>query len=299
MKSIVIGMGIGKLYKDVLTSLGATVYTVDIDPAKAQFTSINQAIQDLKDSEYFETAHICVPNYLHESIASQIAPYSRIVFVEKPGCIDSNAWTNLCFRNSAARFMMVKNNMWRTNIGDIVSAIKSSDRVNLFWTNKNRVPSPGSWFTNKKLSFGGVSRDLIPHLLSFIAAAYPNALDTAEIVGNGKHRLWNLENLVNDSTDYGAVNANGVYNVDDQAFLNLILDNKRFYILADWKNALEDKRKIECISKDELKEFELGLCPEDAYSRMIQDAINHADDDDFWNQQYNIDTWIHDMINEI
>ena len=62
--------------------------------------------------------------------------------------------------------MMTKNNQYRENITEMAEAAdpkKGVTRIN--WINDNRVPS-GSWFTNKELAFGGVSRDLMPNLLS-------------------------------------------------------------------------------------------------------------------------------------
>lgn len=45
MKSLIVGMGIGQLYKSVLTSMGHEIVTVDSDIAKgADFPSIKPAI---------------------------------------------------------------------------------------------------------------------------------------------------------------------------------------------------------------------------------------------------------------
>ena len=62
-RSLIIGMGIGQLYKDVLTKLGHEVVTVDLDPTKADFTDIKLAISK---HSWFETAHICTPNFTHK-----------------------------------------------------------------------------------------------------------------------------------------------------------------------------------------------------------------------------------------
>ena len=36
------------------------------------------------------------------------------------------------------------------------------------------IRKTGSWFTTRKLAFGGVSRDLMPHLLSLYVAMNPH-----------------------------------------------------------------------------------------------------------------------------
>jgi len=65
---------------------------------------------------------------------------------------------------------MVKNNQYRQEIKEFQRLAESSDTVYVRWNSANRIPNPGSWFTTKKLSFGGVSRDLMPHMLSYYCA---------------------------------------------------------------------------------------------------------------------------------
>ena len=164
MKCLVIGMGIGQLYKSVLEAAGHQVVTVDADAnKKAEFVSVESA---LTAYSAFDTAHICTPNFTHEAIARQVAGAAAIVFIEKPGLKSSGAWESLVKDFPNTRFMMVKNNQWRSNIDDLVGLAKQSKKISINWINNDRVPSPGSWFTTKELAFGGVSRDLMPHLLS-------------------------------------------------------------------------------------------------------------------------------------
>lgn len=167
-RSIIIGMGIGKLYSSVLINMNHTVVTVDLDPAKgADFTSLKDAIAT---HARFDTAHVCTPNYTHRKIAEEIAPYADIVFVEKPGLKNSKEWNDLVNLRPFTRFIMVKNNMWRNNIVQLAELAERAKIVNINWIRKNCIPSPGSWFTTKDQAFGGVSRDLMPHLLSLYVA---------------------------------------------------------------------------------------------------------------------------------
>jgi hypothetical protein len=48
-----------------------------------------------------------------------------------------------------------------------------------------------------------------------------------------------------------------------------------------------------------IERFELGWCPEDAYQRMIQDAINNITNSTFWNKQFSEDVWIHQIISKL
>ena len=291
-RSLVIGMGIGNLYKDVLTKLGHEVITVDMDPAKeADFIDVASAI---RKHSWFETAHVCTPNFTHKDIAEQVAPYARIIFIEKPGVKTSSEWTSMITHRPFTRFMMVKNNMWRSNITDLKEIAKLSTSVNIEWTRRNCIPSPGSWFTTKDLAFGGVSRDLMPHLLSLYVAMNSN-WKHENVSGQTAMQCWELKDI--ETTDYGTVNPAGTYNVDDMCVIDF--DNK-WHLTANWRSMNYENSAIEFIMQNgTVERFELGWCPEEAYFNMIKDAINNVDNSNFWLQQYAIDTWIHERIEKL
>lgn len=287
--SLVIGMGIGELYATVLNKLEHGIITVDSNPdKKADFLTVEDAI---KECRLFDTVHICTPNFTHEAIARAVAPYTRIVFIEKPGVVDSKCWQRLIEEFPRTRFMMVKNNMWRNNIADLMDQATHAKKVHITWVRKNCIPSPGSWFTTKELAFGGVSRDLMPHLLSLFVAMNPK-WHQAQVTGKQALRLHTLESI--DSTEYGTVNPNGTYDVDDRCH---ILFGSKWILLTEWRNMKEDDSSIKFIMEDNsVERFELGWCPEEAYYNMIKDAVDNIDNPTFWLNQYKIDTWIHERI---
>ena len=284
-------MGIGALYKDVLTKLGHEIVTVDLTPGKADFTELKLAINKYS---WFETAHICTPNFTHKEIAEQIAPYTKIIFIEKPGVSTSAEWTDLIRKRPFTRFMMVKNNMWRNNILDLCKLADNAKSVKIQWIRRNCIPSPGSWFTTRKLAFGGVSRDLMPHLLSLYVAMNP-AWRNEQTNGQAALMQWVLENI--ESTDYGTVNPNGTYDVDDMCVINF---GSKWKLEANWRSMDKEDSSIEFIMPDNsIERFELGWCPEEAYHNMIVNAIDNADNSKFWLEQYAIDTWIHERIENL
>jgi len=290
-RSLVIGMGIGQLYKTVLEKLGHEVVTVDLDPSKAEFTDIKLAINKYS---WFETAHICTPNFTHKEIAEQVAPYARIVFIEKPGLKNSEEWTNLIKVRPFTRFMMVKNNMWRDNIAELVESARKAKTVKIRWIRKNCIPSPGSWFTNKELAFGGVSRDLMPHLLSLYVAMNSD-WKHENISGQTALMCWELKDI--ESTEYGTVNPSGTYDVDDMCVINF---GSKWRCAANWRSMDEEDSSISFVMPDnKIERFELGWCPEEAYHNMIVDAITNIDNSEFWLKQYAIDTWIHERIEKL
>lgn len=291
-RSLVIGMGIGQLYKTVLNNLGHDVITVDMDPSKqADFVSVQDAIRKYS---IFDTAHICTPNFTHKRIAEEVSPYTKIVFIEKPGFKTSEEWINMVKTRPFTRFMMVKNNMWRTNIAELHELATKSKTVNFNWINKDRVPSPGTWFTTKDLAFGGVSRDLMPHLLSLYIALNPE-WRREPVNGASTQMQWELKDLL--TTDYGTVNPAGTYDVDDSCHFSF---GNKWNLVAKWRDMKHDDRCIQFIMQNNSEiVFELGLCPEDAYQAMIKDSIEQVDNHKFWLNQYEIDTWIHERIEHL
>jgi predicted dehydrogenase len=272
--------------------MGHEVITVDLDPNKgADFTSLKAAITKYN---WFETAHVCTPNFTHKAIAEEIAPYTKIVFIEKPGLQDSKEWTDLVKMRPFTRFMMVKNNMWRDNISELTELASKAKAVNIEWTRKNCIPHPGSWFTTRELAFGGVSRDLMPHLLSLYVAMNPH-WRADKVNGQASIQSWLLEDI--DSTEYGTVNPNGTYDVDDQCNIRF---GSKWSCVANWRSMSYENSAIEFIMQDNsVERFELGWCPEEAYHNMISDAIDNLADHKYWLNQYDIDTWIHERIENI
>jgi predicted dehydrogenase len=295
MKTLVIGLGIGQLYVRVLTQLGHTVFTVDPDQNKqATFTNLKTA---LLAHPKLDAVFICTPNYTHDSIAQTVAPHSRVVFVEKPGVLNSKRWQSLQLTYPNAKFIMMKNNMWRTVEEEMRIRIDDAEEIHINWINRNRVPAPGSWFTTKKLSFGGVSRDLMPHLLSMFIWLNPDTYSQYQIVSSNRKQNWKLSDLT--VTEYGSVNLDGTYDVDDWAEMVFNNGKKTFKLTADWRSMDKDDRALHCYKREKLiKSFELGLCPESAYAAMIQDVFNNINHEEFWNQHKQYDVWIHNLIND-
>jgi predicted dehydrogenase len=289
MKSLIVGMGFGNaVYKPVLEQIGSNVITVD--PVKpADFKTVEEAIAV---HTYFDTVNICTPNFTHESIARRVASNCGIIFVEKPGVVDSTTWKNLIEDFPNTKFMMVKNNQYRDSIQQFKELASNSKHISIIWNNKNRIPNPGSWFTTKELAFGGVSRDLLPHMLSYYACL----TDYTKGSTITKHAIQHhfLKNI--DNTDYGTVDKNGIYNVDDFAELEFSNNDTIWTLSADWKNDIADDVYISFDLGHSAVKHTLGLCPESAYKTMIETAIKNLNNKEFWTEQFNQDMWIHQQL---
>lgn len=285
--ALVVGLGIGELYCSVLGRLNFHVETLDLNPAKnPTYTSMNDI------HKKYDISIICTPNYTHESIARSLANKSDIILIEKPGVKDRESWKSLVEDFPSVRIMMIKNNMWRHNIPDMLKLAKKSDVVTLNWINKDRVPNPGTWFTTKELAYGGVSRDLMPHLLSLYMALHPEYIPSNCSISS--KRRYMLSDLT--QTDYGMVDKNGTYDVDDYCQVQL----EKWTLTADWRNTEYDRRNIDFYIDNQVVEtVELGLCPEEAYESMIKDVMLNKKNQDFWDHQKVVDLWIHDILEAV
>lgn len=291
MIALVVGLGMGNLYVQELSKLGYKVDTVDTDPEKhSTYKTVDELIV------HYDIAVICTPNFTHEPIARKIANKCDIVLIEKPGVRDSESWNKLISDFPKTRFMMIKNNQYRKEIKLFKEQSDRSERVYIRWNNANRIPHPGSWFTTKELAFGGVSRDLIPHMLSY----YCTLTDFTKGVKDKVTSRQNYELKDIHSTDYGIVNQNGTYDVDDFCMFEFKNGSTTWVLSACWRTNLDhDDSSIAFSMNNSAIRHELGLCPEEAYKDMIQTAVKNLNNDSFWKAQFEQDMWIHQQIENI
>ena len=280
--ALLVGVGgIGaNVYLNELRTKGYNVTTVD-NVAPADHVSID----DVKG--VFDVAVICVPNYLHYHFADELAPYCKTIFIEKPGLPTADMWNHLCDKHRATKFIMCKNNMYRDTYGflDNVQSIDNITSIKINWLNKNRVPNPGNWSTNRRQAWGGVALDLFPHLYCQMLKHFG---ETAQFdrVNYIMMQKWNLDDLLD--SDYGVVNENGVYDVCDFATERWLLDDKVLIeISASWKEGIDDQ-SIKVQTTDSTYKWDFGLCPAEAYGTMIEQGQS-----DPYMKHREIDEWIH------
>jgi len=298
-KIAIVGLGIGAVYKEQALLRQYDVYTIDANP---NIDSNYKTVEELADSnEFFDLIIVCTPNFLHERHFNILKNKSNKFIIEKPGVRDKKTLENIINGNPEKLITIAKNNLYR----DWSWFYRLSDVkfVNILWLNKNRIPKPGSWFTNKELAWGGVSRDLMPHLLHMfyaITKQMPKALDT------DCNKVWSLDKL--NSSDYGGIDKTGAYDVDDHAFIKFKIPADPDHILAtdpsipiklisSWKDVTapkESRIQIETMSGIYYQINELGLCPNECYGKMIDDIINTAiEEKDKFNS---IDLWVQEII---
>jgi len=295
-KALIIGTGFGSLYKGIYESMGWQVTTVDIADPNADFKTVSDAIGSGSghSGSYWDTCHVCVPNHLHYEMACISANVCDIVFIEKPGVGSADAYEKLCRLHPSTKFMMTKNNQYRDNIQEMSTAAHPSTGVTrIRWINTDRIPKPGSWFTTKAKAFGGVSRDLMPHLLSLYQMFEPDWRDSKPKWAK-KEQRWTLDQVT--ESDYGNVVADGIYDVDDFCYI----DFGDYQLEANWKSLEPNDIAVHTShSGARTKVFELGLCPESAYQTMIETAVENLNNTEFWKLQTEMDLWIHQTLDNL
>ncbi len=268
MKALLAGFGgIGaNVYFPELKKLG---YEIDVLDAMTPNVTYKN-LQDIKVA--YDLAVVCTPNFTHQPIAEHLAMNgTKSIFVEKPGVVNSTEWWKMCSTYKSTKFHLVKNNLYRLDYGQTLEKFKTQDviGIDINWINDNRIPNPGSWFTSEKLAFGGVSRDLMPHMYCF-AVKILGQMTTAEIpYTQSTIQRWDLNSI--SSTDYGIVHPKGIYNVDDTAMAIGTIDEISVKMYASWKSGY-DKQSVTLFFRDGTSyEWEFGLCPAEAYGVMLQD----------------------------
>lgn len=295
MRVLIIGLGIGQVYVEQCRLRNFDTYTLDLDASKHPvFTSVEEA----KKLTY-DMVIICVPNFLHEFYILEFKGRTPLILVEKPGLKTAEGWIELYNRILPTKMVMVKNSMFR-DFSSLVPFFPAK-RIDITWATKNRVPNPGGWFTNSQKSWGGVSYDIMPHLLHMMLAMERKFTLKTRIKAK-KFQKYKLKDI--ESTEYGAITQAGVYDVDDHCYLQYFSAAcTKVNLLAVWKTdeLTEDKQELLVTTVDGTKaRFKFGLCPNEVYGRMLDSILyNSRVSSDFFNQQLSIDSWVIRQIEQV
>ena len=150
----------------------------DIDSSRAQqvcrvFSSA-KAYEDMNSffKSGVEAVIIATPNFSHVEYTLNALEKGISVLCEKPiAFLEKEIWEigNMAKRHNAL-YVPGMVNRWRKDVQQMQSLLRSNKigkvtDVSAGWIRKQGVPRPGTWFTNKELSGGGVLVDLGSHML--------------------------------------------------------------------------------------------------------------------------------------
>lgn len=291
-RALIVGTGgIGQVYIEQANRLGHKVITVDTK-LDADFKSVDEFCKSDRHADY---AVLATPNFTHLPLASLLADQKqmKMIIVEKPGFPNASLWTAFYQNYPKTKLFLAKNNLFRTEM-DMFDHMPLDDiqRIDIIWENKSRIPNPGTWFTNKKLAFGGVGHDLVPHLYCF-AIATGVELTKLEDFEIDKRQIFDLTTC--GQTDYGIIDYNGIYDVEDFVAIKFTANDIKYTIVADWKNNKEDNQSMIITFKSGAQlTYNFGLCPNVAYGDMV--AIYLTMSDLGYKYHKEVDTEIHRLL---
>ena len=177
-------IGVGAIGSDHLNSLSqcrraVTAAIADTHPARAGeaarrfgVSRIYQDYRDLLAQPDIDAVTIAVPNCLHATIAIDALRAGKHVMLEKPMALNAREAARIIETAEKVRRVLMVGMNFRFNpqtqlarlaiqqghLGDIYHA-------RCFYLRRSGIPRIGSWFTQKKLSGGGVSLDIGVHML--------------------------------------------------------------------------------------------------------------------------------------
>lgn len=126
---------------------------------------------------------IATPNKFHIEYAEMLLKQNISVWIEKPICLSLQEYSRLkfAFDKSDAIFIPSAASKFREDVHALSKLLEENKcgsirSMRLEWIRSSGIPNPGSWFTNKNLSGGGVGFDLGWHMLDvgFSLLNYPD-----------------------------------------------------------------------------------------------------------------------------
>jgi predicted dehydrogenase len=158
----------------------------DTDEQKLQKISSQFPIKNLYTNidDFFSSGIDCViiasPNYTHVKYTHLSILNNKHVLCEKPISFDSQSVYEATEKAKASGVIYLPAfvNRFRRDIQLVTNELKDANigairRIDGKWIRKDGVPRPGSWFTNRAYSGGGVLMDLGSHVLDICSSFIP------------------------------------------------------------------------------------------------------------------------------
>lgn len=142
-------------------------------------------------------AIIATPNYTHASYSLEMLRHKISVLCEKPVALHAEEVEEIirAEKDYGVIYMPGFVNRLRHDVQKVLSIIRSGEigdleKINAKWLRRQGVPRPGTWFTNRELSGGGVLIDLGSHIIDICLLALKDKfamnyeLKTSKFQGN-------------------------------------------------------------------------------------------------------------------
>lgn len=198
---------------------------------------------EMLENDSIDIVIICTPNFLHAPVAIDALKAGKHVLTEKPMTIDVESAKKMKrIANQNGKILMVaQNNRFHGEtllLKRLIQQKKLGEiyHVKTAWIRRNGIPGWGSWFTQKHLSGGGSLIDIGVHMLDLALwlIDFPKPVSitgrTFDIFGSRKQKI----------AQWGQVNENGSFNVEDFAYALIDFDNGASLILeSSWASHIK------------------------------------------------------------
>ncbi len=192
--------------------------------AKYNVPQIYTDYNELLDSAEIDIIDICTPNFLHAEIATAALKKDKHVFCEKPEAVTIENILKLkeTVEQTDRLFMAMRNNRF---LNPSLFLKKLSDQgelgevyaVRCGWVRRRGIPGRGGWFTNKKLSGGGVLIDLGVHMIDLAYWLMGSPTPTTVTGSTYSKFAENTARPDSSNSKFGVKDAAGVFDVEDTA----------------------------------------------------------------------------------
>ncbi|MFA7107799.1 MAG: Gfo/Idh/MocA family oxidoreductase [Sphaerochaetaceae bacterium] len=176
------------------------------------FTSLKDAINANLD---LEGVSVAIPNKFHFSQVLEALNYSLSVFCEKPPALNASEMKQMKEKSEEKGKLLLFdfNNRLRPESLAMMDYIKTGavgqiNTVQASWIRRNGIPGFGGWFTNKAMSGGGPTIDLLHmldlglHFMGYPEPKYVSAVTFDTFMGNPAFKgPWNIKDSKNGVCD--------------------------------------------------------------------------------------------------
>ncbi len=200
-------IGTGAIGLDHLNSLlqcprATTVAVADSNPARAKEASERYKIprsysdyMELLEQADIDAVTIALPNHLHAPVALEALKARKHVLLEKPMAMNAREAAKIVDMAAKMRrtLMLAQNFRFNRQTQLAKMVIQRGDlgeiyHARCFWLRRACIPRIGSWFTQKKLSGGGVVADLGVHVIDTCLHLL-NEFDVTSVQGQSHARF--------------------------------------------------------------------------------------------------------------
>ncbi|MDR0270824.1 Gfo/Idh/MocA family oxidoreductase [Paenibacillus sp.] len=226
------------------------IYVYDLDIKKIQ-NKLNknskiQCLESFENTKFeFDYVFILSPNFLHAETIKKFINQNVRIFVEKPICINQSEMNELVssLKNTNVSLHVSAPFRYRQDFKEIKKLVDDYQfgdiyHVELSWVKRRGTPGT-PWFTNKKLSGGGVLADMGPHLMDLFYWLF-GYHEPLKYLSSGSAFFLNSGDAYSNWHDQNANREQGVCDVEDNCFSFISYKDISLSLNTTWASNIEN-----------------------------------------------------------